>query len=86
MRSSKFGVKLGGQAGITQLMDDLGQAMSVNRRMLMLGGGNPGYIPAMQALFRQRMQDILDDGDTFERMIGDYGPPQGDPAFTRHAG
>ena len=81
MRASKFGQKLGGNAGITQLMDDLGQAMSVNRRMLMLGGGNPGQIPAMQALFRRHMQDILDDGDSFERVIGNYGPPQGDPAF-----
>lgn len=83
MRFSKFGTKLGGQAGITQLMDDLGTAMSVNREMLMLGGGNPGQIPAVQALFRQRMQAILDHGDSFERMVGNYGPPQGAPEFTR---
>lgn len=82
IKASRVGQKLGGNAGITQLMDDMGQAMSVNRSMLMLGGGNPGQIPAMQALFRQRMQDILDDGDSFERMVGNYGPPQGDPAFT----
>ncbi len=83
MRFSRFGNKLGGHAGITQLMDDLGQAMSVNREMLMLGGGNPGQIPAMQSLFRRRMQAILDDGDSFERMVGNYGPPQGAPQFTR---
>lgn len=83
MRFSKFGNKLGGQAGITQLMDDLGTAMSVNREMLMLGGGNPGHIPAVQSLFRRRMQAILDDGESFERMVGNYGPPQGAPEFTR---
>jgi len=82
MKASRVGQKLGGNAGITQLMDDLGKAMSVNRRMLMLGGGNPGHIPEIQTIFRQRMQDILDDGDSFERMIGNYGPPQGDPIFT----
>ncbi len=83
MRFSRFGNKLGGHAGITQLMDDLGKAMSVNREMLMLGGGNPGRIPAVQSLFRRRMQAILEDGDSFERMVGDYGPPQGAPQFTR---
>jgi valine--pyruvate aminotransferase len=64
-------------------MDDLGTAMSVNRETLMLGGGNPGKIPAMQSLFRQRMQAILADGDSFDRMVGDYGPPQGAPQFNR---
>ncbi len=83
MRFSRFGNKLGGHAGITQLMDDLGTAMSVNREMLMLGGGNPGQIPAVQSLFRQRMRAILGDGDCFERMVGNYGPPQGTPQFTR---
>lgn len=83
IRFSTFGNKLGGQAGITQLMDDLGQAMSINRDMLMLGGGNPGQIPEVQAVFRRRMQAILNDGDTFERMVGNYGPPQGAPQFTR---
>ena len=81
MRLSKFGRKLGSDTGITQLMDDLGQAMSLNRHTRMLGGGNPGQIPAIQALFRGRMQAIMDDGDAFERMVGNYGPPEGDPKF-----
>jgi valine--pyruvate aminotransferase len=81
MRLSTFGKKLGSNTGITQLMDDLGQAMSVNRHMRMLGGGNPGQIPAVQSLFRERMQAIMDDGDAFERMVGNYGPPEGDPKF-----
>jgi len=83
MRLSKFGQKLGSNTGITQLMDDLGQAMSVNRHMRMLGGGNPGQIPAIQSLFRGRMQAIMDDGDAFERMVGNYGPPEGDPRFVK---
>ena len=83
MRVSKFGRKLGSNTGITQLMDDLGQAMSVNRHMRMLGGGNPGQIPAIQSLFRGRMQAIMEDGDAFERMVGNYGPPEGDPRFVK---
>ncbi len=81
MRFSSFGKSFSSNAGIVQLMDDLGNALSVNNSMLMLGGGNPGRIPQVQARFRQRMRDILDDGDRFERLIGDYDPPQGEAHF-----
>ncbi len=81
MRFSSFGKSFSSNAGIVQLMDDLGNALSVNKSMLMLGGGNPGQIPQVQARFRQRMRDILDDGDRFERLIGDYDPPQGEARF-----
>lgn len=81
MRLSKIGHLLGGDAGIVQLMDDLGDAMAVNKDMLMLGGGNPGQIPEVQALFRRRMREIMDDGDEFERLIGNYDPPQGEARF-----
>ena len=30
--------------------------------MLMLGGGNPGRIPEVEAVFRERLQRILADG------------------------
>ncbi|NCF28322.1 MAG: valine--pyruvate transaminase [Gammaproteobacteria bacterium] len=81
MKFSSFGNNFSNKAGIVQLMDDLGDALSVNKSMLMLGGGNPGQIPEMQARFRQRMVDILDAGDQFERLIGDYDPPQGETRF-----
>ncbi len=81
MKFSSFGKRFSSDAGIVQLMDDLGNALSVNKSMLMLGGGNPGRIPEMQARFRQRMRDILDEGDRFERLIGDYDSPQGESRF-----
>jgi len=81
MKFSSFGNSFSSKAGIVQLMDDLGSALSVNKHMLMLGGGNPGRIPEVQARFRQRMHAILDDGDQFERLIGDYDPPQGEARF-----
>jgi len=77
MKFSSFGKSFSSDAGIVQLMDDLGNALSVNKSMLMLGGGNPGRIPEMQARFRRRMQDILDEGDQFERLIGEYDSPWG---------
>jgi valine--pyruvate aminotransferase len=81
MNLSRFGQSFGPDAGIVQLMDDLGQAAAVNRDMLMLGGGNPGQIPQLQQRFRARMQQILDDGQTFDRLVGQYGSPQGHPQF-----
>lgn len=81
MNLSRFGRSFGPDAGIVQLMDDLGQAAAVNRDMLMLGGGNPGHIAPLQQRFRGRMQQILDEGETFDRLIGEYGSPQGHPQF-----
>lgn len=80
MNLSKFGEKFTRKAGITQLMDDLGHAME-NDQMLMLGGGNPGHIPEVQAIFRERMEDILAEPGAFESMIGNYDGSRGNAAF-----
>lgn len=78
---STTGQKLTARSGILELMDDLGRAMTVEPDMLMLGGGNPAAVPAMQQLIRERMSALLADGTTFDRMIGNYDPPQGNPRF-----
>lgn len=80
---SRLGQKLTGHSGILELMDDLGRAMTVDPHMRMLGGGNPAAVPAMQALVRQRMTELLAEGDTFERMLSNYEPPRGNPRFIR---
>ena len=59
MKLSKFGSRFSGHSGIVQLMDDLGNAMSENPDMLMLGGGNPAHIPAVQEVFQHRVAEIL---------------------------
>ena len=81
MHYSKFGQKFTGPSGILTLMDDLGRAMSSSEPMLMMGGGNPAQIPAVQAVFRQRVEQILATPGDFERLIGNYDPPQGKPQF-----
>jgi valine--pyruvate aminotransferase len=81
MNVSKFGKKIAVQSGIGQLMDDLGAAMSGNREMLMLGGGNPAHIPAMEQRFRRSMAAMLEEGGRFDRAISSYDPPQGNPEF-----
>lgn len=80
MRLSRFSQKFLGDCGILQLMDDLGEAAQ-QEDTLMLGGGNPGHIPEVQAHFRRRMLRLLDSEDDFETLIGDYGAPGGHIEF-----
>lgn len=85
MQFSAFARKFTSPTGIHLLMDDLGKAIEEGQRggniQAMLGGGNPAHIPAMNALWRERMQEILATGDEFERMIGNYDTPQGKTEF-----
>jgi len=78
---SLVGRKLTGRSGILALMDDLGKSLTLDPAMRMLGGGNPAAIPALQQRFRDRMQELLNDGAAFDRMLGNYDPPQGNPQF-----
>jgi valine--pyruvate aminotransferase len=81
MRISKFGQKIAGTSGIGQLMDDLAIALSGGQDLLMLGGGNPAQISQVQKSFRASMENLLRDGDKFERTISSYGPSGGDREF-----
>ncbi len=78
---SLFGKKFEAASGILELMDDLDRALNGPERVLMLGGGNPGRLPAVEALFRAEMESILRTNDRFERLIGIYDNPQGDVEF-----
>ena len=82
---SEFGEKLCTRSGILELMDDLGQAMTDRPDMIMMGGGNPARIPEVQAIWRDRVRDLLggDQADEFDRMLVNYDPPQGNPGFIR---
>lgn len=81
MKFSSFGEKFTQKSGILQLMDDLGNALSGKEKMLMLGGGNPAHIPEIETIWRKRMEEILANGDEYERMLGNYTTPQGDGDF-----
>ncbi len=80
---STTGSRLAARSGILDLMDDLGRAMTTDPDMRMLGGGNPAHIPAVDALWRRRMEELLADGDSLERMLGNYDPPRGNPHFIK---
>ena len=59
-------------------MEDLGDAMSGYRDILMLGGGNPSHIPEIQMKLLARMKQIVASPEEFAHVIGDYDAPQGE--------
>lgn len=81
MRLSKFGEKFSGQSATVSLMDDLGEALTVNPNLLFMGGGNPARIPAAEAIFQNALHHILADGEKTHKLLGVYQSPQGDPEF-----
>jgi len=65
-------------------MEDLGEALSKNHKMIMMGGGNPAQIPEITDFCKKRLSAISKDTELIQNMIGDYDPPQGNKAFIKH--
>jgi valine--pyruvate aminotransferase len=78
---SDIGNRLAGPSGIQELMDDCGEALTLYPDMRMLGGGQPAAIPEVQVLWRQRMAHMLGEVTSFDKMLLNYDPPAGNPAF-----
>ena len=87
MKFSKFGQKFIQPTGISQLMDDLGDALKSDQPVNMLGGGNPAKIEAVNELFLQTYRELGNDNDTGEAnstsiiSMANYSNPQGDAGF-----
>ncbi|WP_201556889.1 valine--pyruvate transaminase [Psychrobacter sp. 72-O-c] len=87
MNFSKFGQKFTQPTGISQLMDDLGDALKSDQPVNMLGGGNPAKIEAVNELFLETYKALGNDNDTGESnssaiiSMANYSNPQGDAAF-----
>lgn len=81
MKLSAFGRKFTADAGITSLMDDLGNALASGDDMIMMGGGNPGHIPAIEERVQEIMAQLTASPGAMRRMVGIYDPPQGEKQF-----
>lgn len=88
MNFSKFGQKFTQPTGISQLMDDLGDALKSDQPVNMLGGGNPARIEAVNELFLETYQALGNDGSfredinsTATSSMANYSNPQGDAGF-----
>lgn len=83
MDLSVFGQKFAGQSGISELMTDLGEALSDNPDMVFMGGGNPARIHEVEAIFQRGLEQIIADTDQRQSLLGVYQSPQGDRQFRR---
>jgi len=81
MKLSAFGKKFSGESGIVELMDDLGNALNENPDMIFMGGGNPGRLQEVEAIFQQRLEAIMADPRQRHSLFGIYQSPQGDSEF-----
>ena len=62
-------------------MDDLGSALNENPNMIFMGGGNPGRLPEVEAIFQQRLEQVMADPAQRHSLFGIYQSPQGDKDF-----
>ncbi len=81
MKLSAFGEKFSGQSGIVELMDDLGAALNENPDMVFMGGGNPSRLLEVEAIFQERLENIMADAARRHSLFGIYQSPQGDSEF-----
>lgn len=81
MHLSRFGQRFARPSGIAELMEDLGRALAGGGDTLMLGGGNPAHIPALEALFHAELAKLSGAPERFAGVFGDYSPPQGEGGF-----
>ena len=80
--SNPFLQKLGSGSAITELMQDLGDALAQGGDdIMMLGGGQPAHIPEMDAVWRRRMEEIMAASGLLETTLGNYDPPRGNQRF-----
>lgn len=61
-------------------MQDLGEAASSAEPLIMLGGGNPGTIEAIEQHIRSSIHEFADSTE-LGKIIGSYDSPQGDHRF-----
>ncbi len=59
-------------------MEDLGSALRANPDIIMMGGGTPARIPAVEQVFRAHLQAIASDPERAFSLLGRYQGPQGD--------
>jgi valine--pyruvate aminotransferase len=78
---SEFGERFTRRTGARELMDDLGDALSSDRPVCMLGGGNPAHIPEIEELFSNQLREVLNSEGEYRRMLANYPSPAGEERF-----
>lgn len=76
---SDFGKSITQRSGLTDLMDDLGEAVTQasGKRIYFFGGGNPAAIPEMEAVWRCQVSTIMNTPGALQATLGNYADPRG---------
>ena len=81
MNYSHFGSKFTQPNGITQLMEDLGNAKNSNNpNLVMLGGGNPASVPPVNTAFINELNHLVKN-NKIAQIMGLYDGPTGNDEF-----
>ena len=81
MNYSHFGSKFTQPNGITQLMEDLGNAKNSNNpNLVMLGGGNPASVPQVNTAFINELNHLVKNNKIVQ-IMGLYDGPTGNDEF-----
>ncbi|EAW27836.1 valine--pyruvate transaminase [Alteromonadales bacterium TW-7] len=81
MNYSHFGSKFTQPNGITQLMEDLGNAKNSNNpNLVMLGGGNPASVPQVNTAFINELNHLVKN-NKIAQIMGLYDGPTGNDEF-----
>ena len=58
-------------------MEDITNALSSGRDMIMMGGGNPANVPEIDVIMQQRLQKLSNDSVAVRSLLGSYDSAQG---------
>lgn len=81
MQLSEFGKKFTQKSGILELMEDISSVFTSDEKIYMLGGGNPAQIPEVNALWKSRMLELIEDETDFTNSLTMYDSAQGNFRF-----
>lgn len=81
MKTTEFAKRFSADAGIVNLMEDLGEAINVNPDLLFMGGGNPAHIPEFEQRVTDHLRRIVDNPAALHKLIGAYQSPRGSEEF-----
>ena len=81
MQLSEFGEKFTQKSGILELMDDISSVFTSTEKIYMLGGGNPAQIPEINALWKSRLRELIEDEADFANSLTYYDSARGNIRF-----
>lgn len=78
---SNFGEKLTKKSRTFDMMSALSAATSGSNEVIPMGGGNPASIPVVNKIWQERLTEIIDNQNDFDKLISKYYMPVGKASY-----